>query len=377
MYKTIEARLKNNIELYAGYPPNTDFDYSELNWALKYHINNIGDPFTLKNGMSCHEYEQEVIIWFLKLFGLNSQDGWGYTTTGGTEGIIFGMWRARDSFQEAIAYMSDQAHYAIQKSANILNIPYILISSDSLGQMDYADLDKKLNKEKPAIIIATLGSIVTSAKDDIKKIRALTDSKKIPCYIHADAAFDGMVLPFVETNFSYRFDQGIDSISISGHKLIGSPIPSGVVIIRKKFIEKKHISYIYTFDCTLSGSRGGLASLILWSSIKKHGHDGYKFFVTECLKRAESICKKFNYYNIPAWRFSDALTIVLEKQPDIFLKKWIIPSNEKYTSLMALPRLTDEMVQEIINDINSLRNHGKLSIEREYLSPELRDSLKL
>lgn len=377
MYETIEARLKHNIDLYAGYSPNTDFDYSELSWALNYHINNIGDHFNLKNGMSSHDYEQEVIKWFLNLFGSNTEDGWGYTTTGGTEGIIFGMWRARDNFPDAIVYMSDQAHYAVQKAANILNISHILITTDSLGQMDYDDLEKKLNKRKPAIVIATLGTTVTSAKDDIKKIKTIADSKKISCYIHADAAFDGMILPFVKTNFSYRLDQDIDSISISGHKLIGSPIPSGVVLIKKQYIEKKHISYIYTFDCTLSGSRSGLATLILWSSIKKHGHEGYKLLVEKYLERAKNVCSKINSHGISAWRFNDAITIVLEKQPEVFLNKWIVPSNEKQTSIVTLPRLTDQMVQEIIDDILSLKKHGRLSVERKYLHPEIGDSIKL
>jgi len=378
MYENIKRRLKNNISLYAGYPPNTEFDYSELAWALEYPMNNIGDPFDMKSGMSSQEYECAVIRWFLNIFGSNIDESWGYTTTGGTEGILFGMWKARDAFPNAIAYMSEYAHYGIHKSADILGIPYKLIKSTESGEMDYEDLTNKLDNKKPAIIVATLGSIMTSSKDNIEKILSILSSANIPRYIHADAAFDGMILPFIDTPLFYRLDQGIDSISISGHKLIGSPIPCGIVLIKQKHIENNsHISYIYNFDCTISGSRSSLAPLVMWSAIKKHGAIGFKNFVHECLSKSKKYCQLFNDYNIPAWQLSNAMTIVLEKQPDIFLKKWRAPSNEKFTTLMALPKLTDNMVQEIIADIHSIKNTGNLSQNKEYLMPQYADDILL
>ena len=378
MYEQLKNRLQNNISLYAGYPQNTDFDYSELLWALEHPLNNLGDPFDMKSGMSCHEYEQAVITWFLHLFGSNTESGWGYTTTGGSEGILFGMWKARDAMPNAIIYMSNHAHYSIHKSANILDIPYKLVETNLYGEMDYKDLDKKIDAQKPAIIIATLGSIMTSAKDDVRKIRAILSKKNVLCYIHADAAFDGMILPFIDTNLPYRLDQEIDSISISGHKLIGSPIPCGIVLIKKQYLNiNTLISYTNNFDCTVTGSRSGFASLILWSAIKKRGLDGLKNFVSHCLNQAEKYCEAFNEHNIPAWRFNDAITIVLEKQPDIFLKKWRAPSNEQFTTLMALPKLTEEMVKEIIEDIIHIRKTGCLSKNKEYLYPQFTDDIKL
>ncbi len=340
MFENLESRLEDNLALYAGYPTNTHFDYSDLIWTLKYHINNIGDPFNNDDPMSCHQYEKEVITWFLQLFGSNTDESWGYTTSGGTEGILFGMWKARDSLSNTTVYISDQAHYAASKSANILNIACIIIKTDSQGQMDYQDLEQKLDLNKNAIVMASLGTTMTSAKDDVEKIRTIIESKNIACYIHADAAFDGMILPFVETEFPYRLNQGIDSISISGHKLIGSPIPSGVVLIKKEHLKNNtYINLITNFDCTLTGSRAGLAALILWSSIKKHGKEGYKKLISQCVNQAEHYCNKINQSGISAWRFKDAITIVLEKQPEIFSKKWRAPTNDKYTTLTALPKL--------------------------------------
>ncbi len=219
---------------------------------------------------------------------------------------------------------------------------------------------------------------MTSSKDDITKIRSILKEKSITGYIHADAAFDGMILPFIDTTLAYRLDQDIDSISISGHKLIGSPIPCGIVLIKREHLNNNnHVIYINNFDCTIGGSRSSLAPLILWSGIKRHGLNGFKNFVSQCINQAEKYCAIFNKHNIPAWRFNDAMSIILERQPEIFLKKWRAPSNEKFTTLMALPKLNELMVQEIIDDIVCIKNTGHLSKEKEYLMPSFTDDIQL
>ena len=62
-------------------------------------------------------------------------------------------------------------------------------------------------------------------------------------YIHCDGALAGMLLPFhYQTNtrsheYHISFKHGIDSISVSGHKMLGCPMPCGVVITRKVSID--------------------------------------------------------------------------------------------------------------------------------------------
>ncbi|CAI8037606.1 Histidine decarboxylase [Geodia barretti] len=76
------------------------------------------------------------------------------------------------------------------------------------------------------------------AVDDIPAIRQIIDELDIgEHYIHADAALSGMILPYVDDPQPFGFDAGIDSISISGHKLIGAPLPCGIVLTRKHLVE--------------------------------------------------------------------------------------------------------------------------------------------
>ncbi len=377
-FKKLIDRLENNIQIYAGYPPNTRFDYSELYQFLKYPINNLGDPFELKNPFSTQEYEQEVIKWFLRLYS-NSGDGWGYVTSGSTEGVLFGMWNGREKLKNPIVYFSEYAHYCVPKNAAILNLSSKIIKSDQYGEMDYVDFEKNLDANRDALVIATLGSTVTSSNDDIKKIIDIMHAKKMNYYIHADAATDGMILPFVNTSFAYKLDDDIESVSISGHKIIGSPIPCGIVLTKENYIfEDNQIIYLQIKDATITGSRNGFAALILWYAIKKLGKQGFASFVQQCLENADLYCHTLNENNIKVWRFKYGLNLVLDKQPAAITSKWRIPSNSKYTSLFALPKLSMIMVNEIIQDIHHFNTHGKLlKMEPRIIFPEYSDDIAL
>lgn len=57
--------------------------------------------------------------------------------------------------------------------------------------MDYEDLYEtlKLYRDSTPIIFANIGTTMTEARDDIRKIRSMIEELAIPnCYIHSDAA---------------------------------------------------------------------------------------------------------------------------------------------------------------------------------------------
>ena len=47
-----------------------------------------------------------------------------------------------------------------------------------------------------------------------------------------------MILPWVEDPQAFGFDAGVDSIAVSGHKFIGSPMPCGVVLARRRHVDR-------------------------------------------------------------------------------------------------------------------------------------------
>jgi histidine decarboxylase len=375
-FKQLIARLENNTGLYAGFPPNTVFDYSELYDLLKFSFNNLGDPFQLKNAFSTHEYEREVIKWFLRLYS-NDDTGWGYVTNGGTEGIIQGIWDGRARLDKPIIYYSKHAHYSIPKAAKLLNLESRIIECDERCELSYDDFTRKIIQNRDGIFVSTIGNTITSSVDDTYKIVAIFKANNVNYYIHGDAAIDGMVLPFINSGLPFKFENGLNSISISGHKVIGSPIPCGIYMTKESQSDN-NIVYVRNSDVTIAGSRNGFTPLILWYAIKKFGKQGFIKLINNCISNAESFCNCFNENGISAWRYPHSINIVLDKLPEIILEKWHAPSSYGFTTLTALPKLTKQMVNEIISDYKYYMLKNSLPMgSKKTLYPCVDDSILL
>ena len=132
---------------------------------------------------------------------------------------MYGLYVAREQFPNAMFYFSEETHYSVLKNVRVLNARYIMIKRQENGEIDYDDLRDmiRVNRDAPAVVMATIGTTMRGAVDDVRRIRAiLSDLAVTSAYIHADAALSGMILPFVDDPQPYGFDAGVDSVSVSG-----------------------------------------------------------------------------------------------------------------------------------------------------------------
>ncbi|MEY4084264.1 MAG: hypothetical protein RL074_51 [Bacteroidota bacterium] len=342
-----------------GYPISKDFDFSEVMPFLKYPINNVGDPFENSiNKVKTHELEREVVGFFAKLFRADPNDYWGYVTNGGSESNLYGLYLARELYPKGMVYYSESTHYSIRKNIHLLNIPSIVIRSQENGEIDYTDLENtlRINRDKPAIILANFGTTMKEAKDDVSKIKTILRSLAIQdSYIHCDGALSGSYGPFIEPRVPFDFMDGADSISISGHKFIGSPIPSGVIITKRSNRDRiaKGISYIGSLDTTITGSRNGHCPLFLWYALKKMGVEGLRNRYLNSLVVAEYCETRLNEIGIPAWRNPNAITVVFPKVADTIIAKWQLATQETISHIICMPSVTKDQIDELISDIQN------------------------
>ena len=353
-------RLLNEIESASGqqigYPTNQQFDYSPLLPFLKYSLNNVGDPFHDSNYWSnTHGIEREVVTRFANLMRLDPEEAWGYVTSGGTEGNLYGLYLARETYPNGVFYFSEETHYSVLKNLRVLNARYVMIKRQEDGEIDYGDLHDmvRVNRDLPAIIIATIGTTMRGAVDDIERIKGiLQDLEVADSYIHADAALSGMILPFVADPQPYGFDTGINSIAVSGHKLIGGPLPCGVILTHRTNVERvgRTIELVGIQDTTLSGSRNGLTPLMLWYALEQYGDQGFRELVGGMLETAEYAVKEFNRHGIPAWRHRNSVTVVFPRpSPEVF-KKWQIAPEGEIAHIITMPHVTREMIDDLVDD---------------------------
>lgn len=355
--ENLKKSLGRSRDTFLGYPVSKDFDYSELTPFLQYPINNLGDPFeegTWK--VQTHQMEKEVVAFFARLFRAQPKDYWGYVTNGGSESNLYGLYLAREMYPKAMVYYSESTHYSVRKNIHLLNIPSIVIRSQENGEIDYEDFENtlRMNRHKPAIVLTTFGTTMKEAKDDVSRIKGILRNLAVQDhYIHCDAALSGSYGAFMEPRVPFDFKDGADSISISGHKFVGSPIPCGVIITKRGHRDRiaKGISYIGSLDTTITGSRNGHSPLFLWYALKQLGEEGMKARYLHGLEVAEYCKNQLNEIGVKAWSNPGSLTVVMPRTPEAVKQKWQLATEGEVSHIICMPNVTKSQIDEFIEDL--------------------------
>jgi histidine decarboxylase len=340
-----------------GYPVAFDFDYSALAPFLSFSLNNAGDPFMpMTYLLNSHEFEREVVSFYARLTRAPQDQWWGYVTNGSTESNLYGLYLARELLPDGIVYFSQDSHYSVGKNLHFLNMRHIMIRSRPNGEMDYDDLREtlKIRRDAPPIIFANIGTTMKEARDDISVIRNILDDLAIESrYVHCDAALSGGYAAFLDPPPAWDFEDGADSIAISGHKFLGSPIPCGIVLARRRHVERigQSVAYIGSVDTTISGSRNGYTPVVVWYAIKSLGIEGMRQRTEHSLATAAYAEEQLQLEGIEAWRNPQALTVVFPTPPEEVREKWQLASADGYSHLICMPHISCRQVDELIDDI--------------------------
>ena len=341
---------------FIGYPCAQDFNYPEIMPFLGYAINNVGDPF----GESIYRentfaLEREVVGFFQKHLRASANDTWGYMTSGGTEGNLYGLYLARETLPTGIIYYSEHTHYSAAKLVRVLGARSIMIRGLDNGEIDYEDLREtiRIHRDAPPIILANIGTTMHGAVDNLTTIKTILKELAVArFYLHADAALSGMLLPWVADPQPFGFDAGIDSISVSGHKFIGSPMPCGVVLARQRHVDRvaRSVEYVGCMDTTIAGSRNAVTPIVMWSAIQRWGEDGFRARMDHCLAMADYTIAAFANYGISAWRHPSSITVVFPRPPAAVIRDWQIAPSGDIAHIITMPHVTCGMIDKVVHE---------------------------
>jgi histidine decarboxylase len=268
---------------------------------------------------------------------------------------MYGLYVARELFPESICYFSEDTHYSVAKVLRLQHTRNIMLKSQPNGEIDYADLREtlRIHRDCPPIIFANIGTTMKGAIDNLAIIRGILEELAIPnAYIHADAALSGMILPFVDDPQPWDFADGADSISISGHKMLGSPLPCGVALARKRNVDRiaRSIEYIGALDTTIAGSRSAVAPLYLWYRLRTLGRDGCRAMVQRSLQLADYAIGALAKIGVEAWRHKNSVTVVFPRPADAVMKKWILAPRKGIGHMITMPHMTEDIIDEFAAD---------------------------
>ena len=313
-----------------GWPGNQTFTPPPITPLLGRLLNNVGVPTPYLDGQfdGLHTlgHEWEVLRFVARLAGAPDPDTiTGYVTSGGSEANRWVVLQARRYLTRRLpgagVYASAEAHPSVFDAAEELGLPLCVIPTGADGGMDPAVLASMV-ASRPAghgvIVVATDGTTMRGGSDDVAAIRAslapvVADDD---LWIHVDAALNGFLTPFTRRGRrAVGLGDGVSSWMVSGHKLLGGPMPTAVALaVADRVHAVSAVEYLNSTH-TLGTSRSGLAAMAVWVTLRGLGTAGLRARARACLKAAATAERELARLGLQPFRAPESIIVEFD-DPD-------------------------------------------------------------
>eukprot|EP00127_Corallochytrium_limacisporum_P002558 Clim_evm115s128 gene=Clim_evmTU115s128 len=211
--------------------------------------------------------EQEVIKKITGLCGWDPETSDGIFNPGGSFSNFLAIHTARHWFDPNLRkvgmtgarlaiFASRQAHYSIKKASFFLGFgtdSIYLVDCDQSGNIIPEALEASIQKAKddgarPFLVMATSGTTVKGAFDDLEAIAAIKDREGM--WGHVDAAWGGATLLSQKLRHLIKGIEKMDSLSWSAHKTLSISQQCSVMVTKHRGImsEQNSTNATYLFQ---------------------------------------------------------------------------------------------------------------------------------
>ncbi|OBR63118.1 hypothetical protein A7K91_23750 [Paenibacillus oryzae] len=201
-------------------------------------------------------------------------------------------------------------------------------------------------------------------------------SRRNGFWFHVDGALGAAYMPFLELakrqgRYSgdvpvFDFRTQIHSISVSGHKVIGAPWPSGVYLTKTKYLLNfVDVSYVGARDSTLSGSRNGFSALLLWHYFAKHSYADQVDKAVRLENLAQRAYDELQLLQQTVWRKLDlhvdrspgALTVRFLRPNPSIVTRFSLSTEQldgvSYAHIFIMEHVTDKLILTLIDALRA------------------------
>ncbi|MFT6292731.1 MAG: glutamate/tyrosine decarboxylase-like PLP-dependent enzyme [Ilumatobacter sp.] len=296
----------------------------------------------------------------------------GMFCAGGSLGTLFALHLARHRHQPDIAqrgtngdrliiFVSASGHYAATKSAALLGIgteQVAKVDADREGRISPAALAEAVAAARqrgdvPLAVIATAGTTVTSAFDDLNAVADVCDANGL--WLHVDGCYGGSAL-FSPTH-SYRLDgiERSDSFVWNLHKMMGMTQQCTALLVKRpaQLAEcfATQADYLFQPDKQFGGYDSGdrtfhcgrrIDVLKLWMAWKAHGDAGFAARIDHAVMMADYSRQRIAESN-------GAFVAVTTGTFTNVVFSWVPPELRPLAS--AYPPELDESVRSTLHDL--------------------------
>ena len=261
-----------------------------------------------RNGPTSAMIEARVIRWLCELLDYGPAS-FGTLASGGSEANLIALKCARDqavaSIKDAgvrsadrdlVVYASDQCHYSIDKSVDLLGLgraSLIKVSTDERFHVRLDVLRERIATDRdegrlPCCIVGVAGTTSTGVIDQLEELAAI--ARENSCWYHVDAAYGGALAFSPKHKEKLRGIELADSITFDPHKWMFVPFSCGATLVRDggrvlrdsfdmspEYLSEDRGGADVEFDFFRYGQMGTrrFMSLKLWMAIKFMGREGY------------------------------------------------------------------------------------------------------
>jgi aromatic-L-amino-acid decarboxylase len=261
-----------------------------------------------RNGPTSAIIEARVIRWLCDLLNYGPKS-FGTLASGGSEANLIALKCARDSVAQSIKdrgvrtaqsdliiYASEQCHYSIDKSADILGLGregLRKIPTDDRFHIRVEALRETIARDReagllPCCIVGVAGTTSTGVIDPLEELAVI--AKENGCWYHIDAAYGGTLAFSPKHKHMLNGIELADSITFDPHKWMFVPFACGATLVREggrvlrdafdmtpEYLSEDRGGADVEFDFFRYGQMGTrrFNSLKLWMAMKFMGASGY------------------------------------------------------------------------------------------------------
>src|SRR6266705_2592808 len=261
-----------------------------------------------RNGPTSAIIEARVIRWLCQLIGYGSLS-FGTLASGGSEANLIALKCARDNAHariisagmrsvpgDLVIYASEQCHYSVEKSADILGLgreSLRKIPTDDRFHIQADALRAEIEADRkagriPCCIVGVAGAPSTGVIDPLDELAAIASEND--SWFHVDAAYGGALAFSDRHKAKLKGIEHADSVTFDPHKWMFVPFACGATLVRDggrvlrdafditpEYLSEDRGGADVEFDFFRYGQMGTrrFSSLKLWMALKFMGREGY------------------------------------------------------------------------------------------------------
>jgi tyrosine decarboxylase / aspartate 1-decarboxylase len=320
---------------------------------------NLGDSALFPGSA---QLEKEVVRQLATL--LQDKNAAGLIVSGGTEANLMALLAARNMTKnrQPEVVLPESAHFSFTKICSLMNLKPVYARLDSTFRVNPSEVEGCISKNTVAIV-GTAGTAELGAVDPIDKLSKIAIEHGV--FLHVDAAFGGLVIPFLpEPKPVFDFSlEGVKSITVDPHKMGMAAIPAGGIFFRDvQMLESIRTETPYLTDkeqYTFVGTRTGATVASVLAVFNTLGMEGYREIVAECMKNTKVLTegiKRASFdllveptLNIVAFKGQDTHSIAKK----LWERGWFVSYVPRYdcVRIVVMPHVRRKNVAAFLKDL--------------------------